>query len=46
MKKLTSIIWVVLISFLLQAQSIDLKGKWEFKMDQEDVGILENWQNG
>ncbi|WP_029905071.1 beta galactosidase jelly roll domain-containing protein [Prevotella sp. 10(H)] len=44
MKRIINIISILLFCIVSPAQNIDLKGVWKFKMDPEDVGLMQNWQ--
>lgn len=35
----------LLFTFKVQAQTLSLAGAWHFKLDRENIGLKENWQN-
>jgi len=46
MKKITFICTLLLYLSCVNAQQIDLKGVWKFKLDPEDIGVTQNWKLG
>lgn len=45
MRKRTLLLILCCTSIILQAQIIDLSGKWEFQIDRNNAGIKERWFN-